>query len=216
MPYRGTNKLSVDELLARKDYFLGWDIKDNQATLVVKETYFDNLKYDIYCNYFNKGYKNPCLIDKQEQCCTIRIESAYVEFFAPLFGVAYPTKKELYEKGDVVIFINGEKDALTNFEKNEIAKKILEKQRKRSLEKEVLQNLINEGVIMQGAKREPIPREISDAVYSRDKGKCVYCGSTESLQFDHIIPYSKGGATSVENLQLLCQKCNASKSNKIG
>ena len=65
-------------------------------------------------------------------------------------------------------------------------------------------------------KRPPIPKEVVDVVWRRDGGKCVYCGSTENLQLDHIIPFSKGGATTVENLQLLCQKCNLQKSNKIG
>ena len=92
-----------------------------------------------------------------------------------------------------------------------------ERQRKRELEKQVRQELIDSGELFgDQTKRPPIPREVADAVYSRDHGRCVYCGSTENLQFDHIIPFSKGGATSLENLQLLCQKCNLEKSNKIG
>lgn len=101
--------------------------------------------------------------------------------------------------------------------KKEIADKLKEKQRRQELEKIVRQELIEKGELFgDQAKRPPIPKEVADAVYSRDGGKCVYCGSTENLQFDHIIPFSKGGATSVENLQLLCQKCNLEKSNKIG
>lgn len=102
-------------------------------------------------------------------------------------------------------------------EKEAIKKKILAKQRKRELEKIVTQELIDKGELFgDQPKRPPIPREVVDAVYKRDQGRCVYCGSTENLQLDHIIPFSKGGATSVENLQLLCQKCNLEKSNKIG
>ena len=102
-------------------------------------------------------------------------------------------------------------------EREEIAQKILEKQRRRELEKQVRQELIDKGILFgDEAKRPPIPQEIVDAVYRRDKGRCVKCGSTQNLQLDHIIPFSKGGATSVENLQLLCQKCNLEKSNKIG
>lgn len=93
----------------------------------------------------------------------------------------------------------------------------MEKQRIYNLEKIVRQELIEKGLLYgEQTKRPPIPREIVDAVYKRDGGRCVYCGSTENLQLDHIIPFSKGGATSVENLQLLCQKCNLEKSNKIG
>ncbi len=50
-------------------------------------------------------------------------------------------------------------------------------------------------------------------VYSRDGGVCQCCGSSQSLEYDHIIPYSCGGSSEVSNIQLLCQKCNRSKSN---
>lgn len=102
-------------------------------------------------------------------------------------------------------------------EKREIAERIKEKYRKQQLEKIVRQELIDSGELFgEQPKRPPIPREIVDAVYKRDGGRCAYCGSTQNLQLDHIIPFSKGGATILENLQLLCQKCNIEKSNKIG
>lgn len=99
----------------------------------------------------------------------------------------------------------------------EIKERLLKKKRKEDLEKLALRELMDEGVLFpEAGKRPPIPKEVVDAVWKRDGGKCVYCGSTENLQLDHIIPFSKGGATTVENLQLLCQKCNLQKSNKIG
>ena len=102
-------------------------------------------------------------------------------------------------------------------EKAEIAAMLKERQRRRDLEKQVRLELIDSGELFgDQAKRPPIPRDVVDAVYRRDGARCVYCGSTENLQLDHIIPFSKGGATSLENLQLLCQKCNLEKSNKIG
>ena len=61
-----------------------------------------------------------------------------------------------------------------------------------------------------------ITQEIQDKVWNRDGGKCVQCGSNENLEFDHIIPHSKGGANTYRNIQLLCEPCNRSKSNKIG
>ena len=101
-------------------------------------------------------------------------------------------------------------------EKAEIAARIKEKYRIRQLEKIVRQELIDSGELFGDEPKRPIPREIVDAVYKRDGGRCVYCGSTQNLQLDHIIPFSKGGATTLENMQLLCQKCNVEKSNKIG
>ena len=60
-----------------------------------------------------------------------------------------------------------------------------------------------------------IPKWIRLRVWDRDKGRCVKCGNYKNLQFDHIIPISKGGASTIENLQILCSKCNGKKYNKI-
>lgn len=61
-----------------------------------------------------------------------------------------------------------------------------------------------------------IPQSVKNNVWNRDGGKCVECGSKEKLEFDHIVPFSKGGANTERNLQLLCEKCNRNKSDKIG
>ncbi|MEA2330880.1 MAG: hypothetical protein QOH58_1018 [Thermoleophilaceae bacterium] len=61
------------------------------------------------------------------------------------------------------------------------------------------------------ARREPMPRAVRLAVWQRDGGRCVECASTFELQFDHVIPFSMGGASTPENLQLLCAECNRAK-----
>ena len=65
-------------------------------------------------------------------------------------------------------------------------------------------------------RRKSIPQDVKDKVWNRDGGKCVECDSKEGLEFDHIIPISKGGANTYRNLQLLCESCNRKKSDKIG
>lgn len=60
-----------------------------------------------------------------------------------------------------------------------------------------------------------ITADIRSEVWYRDGGRCVMCGATEYLEFDHVIPRSKGGATSADNLQILCRKCNSEKSDSI-
>lgn len=61
-----------------------------------------------------------------------------------------------------------------------------------------------------------IPSEVKLAVWKRDGGQCVRCGSTDNLHFDHILPFSKGGSSlTVENVQLLCVRHNLEKSNRI-
>lgn len=60
-----------------------------------------------------------------------------------------------------------------------------------------------------------IPSIIRTTVWLRDGGKCKNCGSQEELEFDHIIPVSKGGNNTENNIEILCKKCNRSKSAKI-
>ena len=156
---------------------------------------------------------------------------------APAEGVWCPVLSEgsALSPGDVILELDATPEALLLWEelqekeraermrlaaereKAEIAEGLKERQRRRALEKQVRLELIDSGELFgDQSKRPPIPRDVVDAVYRRDGARCVYCGSTENLQLDHIIPFSKGGATSLENLQLLCQKCNLEKSNKIG
>lgn len=63
--------------------------------------------------------------------------------------------------------------------------------------------------------RVPVPVEVRRAVFERDGGKCVECESRFDLQYDHILPVALGGATTVENLQLLCADCNQRKSDSL-
>lgn len=65
------------------------------------------------------------------------------------------------------------------------------------------------------ARSRHIPQQVKNAVWHRDGGKCVECGDSHYLEFDHIIPHSKGGASSLNNVQLLCRKCNGAKSDRI-
>lgn len=59
------------------------------------------------------------------------------------------------------------------------------------------------------------------ALFDLQSGKCVYCKvklyktGNGIFHSDHIVPLSKGGTNSIENIQLLCAKCNQSKSNKL-
>jgi hypothetical protein len=58
-----------------------------------------------------------------------------------------------------------------------------------------------------------VPQHVKDAVWRRDGGRCALCESREWLEFDHIIPFSRGGPTTYRNIQLLCQTCNRRKSD---
>lgn len=55
--------------------------------------------------------------------------------------------------------------------------------------------------------------DLLKAVRERDR-VCQHCSSSDNLTFDHIIPVSKGGKASMDNLQILCNPCNAAKGNR--
>ena len=64
-------------------------------------------------------------------------------------------------------------------------------------------------------RREPVPRAVREAVFVRDGGACVTCGARFDLQYDHVLPVARGGATTVENLQVLCAPCNRAKGAQL-
>jgi hypothetical protein len=60
-----------------------------------------------------------------------------------------------------------------------------------------------------------IPGEVKREVWARDRGRCIQCKSVQYIEYDHIIPHSKGGANTVKNIQLLCRNCNSLKGDRI-
>lgn len=75
---------------------------------------------------------------------------------------------------------------------------------------------LNVPVCPDAARRRVIPTHVKLEVWKRDGGRCVVCGATDELHFDHIVPYSKGGTSLVaENVQLLCARHNIEKRDRI-
>lgn len=70
-------------------------------------------------------------------------------------------------------------------------------------------------VHIDGFVREAIPERVRHEVWRRDQGRCVDCGSRERLEFDHIIPVSKGGSNTARNIELRCEACNRRKSASV-
>ncbi|HCQ23657.1 MAG TPA: hypothetical protein DIT52_00490 [Flavobacteriaceae bacterium] len=52
-------------------------------------------------------------------------------------------------------------------------------------------------------------------ILERDNHQCQQCGSRTDLTIDHIFPFSRGGGKEPNNLQMLCHRCNAKKSDAI-
>lgn len=96
------------------------------------------------------------------------------------------------------------------------ARKVAEKAKLQAVKKDINKKANEIYGNIPSDSREPIPEDAQVLVWNRDGGKCVKCGSQEKLEFDHIIPVSKGGSNTARNIQLLCEKCNRSKNDKIG
>jgi 5-methylcytosine-specific restriction endonuclease McrA len=67
----------------------------------------------------------------------------------------------------------------------------------------------------------PVPRDTHRrkitrrAVFARDSWTCQYCGSRANLTVDHVIPRSKGGGSSWENIVASCAPCNRRKGDRF-
>src|ERR687894_168032 len=67
--------------------------------------------------------------------------------------------------------------------------------------------------IPRDAHRRKITRR---AVFARDRWTCQYCGTERSsLTVDHVIPRSKGGSSSWENIVACCAPCNRRKGDRL-
>lgn len=61
-----------------------------------------------------------------------------------------------------------------------------------------------------------IPSTVKLEVWKRDGGRCVKCGKSDNLHFDHILPYVKGGSSLLaSNIQVLCARHNLQKHDRI-
>ena len=64
-------------------------------------------------------------------------------------------------------------------------------------------------------------KQLRERIFVRDNYTCQCCGANRATQpqvelvIDHIEPYSRGGETVADNLQVLCRSCNSKKGNKL-
>jgi 5-methylcytosine-specific restriction endonuclease McrA len=80
-----------------------------------------------------------------------------------------------------------------------------------SLARPVVIRLVSYVKVPRDAHRRKITRR---AVFARDSWTCQYCGSRSNLTVDHVVPRSKGGASSWENIVASCAPCNRRKGDR--
>jgi 5-methylcytosine-specific restriction protein A len=71
---------------------------------------------------------------------------------------------------------------------------------------------------MNKTPRIPIPPEVRNYVFERDRYQCQSCRKTNleaELTIDHIIPLARGGQNDISNLQTLCRHCNQKKTHHL-
>mgnify|MGYP005837093489 CR=1 FL=1 len=92
------------------------------------------------------------------------------------------------------------------YQAHEVEALILDRQRRRERRVQRAIAAMAQDQVLDPKSRPPIPDDVKTYVWQRDAGRCVICGSSENLEFDHIIPVSKGGSSTARNIQLLCER----------
>jgi hypothetical protein len=103
-----------------------------------------------------------------------------------------------------------------NLDAESVALLIWDRERRLGSRLSRLRNMKDSLEELPASRRERIPEDVRVFVWERDGGCCQRCGANEDLQFDHIVPVSKGGSNEANNVELLCSACNQKKSGDIG
>ena len=118
---------------------------------------------------------------------------------------------EIVEPHSTILVLNSSYEPLhfTNWKRAII---LLFKEKAKLISKRVIR-LVNYVIIPFSRMNNMYPTK--NLIYKRDKNKCQYCGSTKSLTIDHVIPRSRGGKDTWENLVVACSPCNIKKGDKM-
>jgi hypothetical protein len=76
--------------------------------------------------------------------------------------------------------------------------------------------IIEKPTVVEYRRRPQTPAKLRALVLARDGCACRHCGATTNLHVDHIKPRAKGGHDDLDNLQILCQRCNSAKRDLTG
>ena len=149
---------------------------------------------------------------KKEEIRRVKIEFVANEEVATKIERAKQILRHKYPKGKLEDIFNEALDLL--LEKKDPIRKISKQKKKEGLTSQSQSISKNTSQVIRSNSRY-IPKTIQREVYTRDQARCSYespegkqCGERNFLELDHIRPWSLGGASTSENLRLLCRTHN--------
>lgn len=188
-----------------KNYFLiKEDIKINNIN------YTTYLKYKEEVNnikdFIKRKYKTICSLDKIQKL----ERTLFLSKIHPAINNQYHIKVIVYLQDESVLLLKNISKSKVFYEDDiEFAKELSIKNNRGYYKNK---DFWDAKVRVERAK---VSNKMRFSILSRDHYKCKYCGSTQNLEIDHIIPISKGGKSEYSNLQTLCHRCNVNKGSDI-
>ena len=194
------------------DYFIYKIVENKKAVFEIRDKVIENINlYEEYRAEINEIY------NQEEYSCEIIFKDLEkLEKYKNKLIKAYELKPVTYFKIYVSIIYG--KNSIFSLSKKEhvfydddferVLSRISNKHYDRYLDQGVWDALCH-------VERAKVTNSLKRFIKNRDGHRCKNCGSTNNLEIDHIIPISKGGKSSSDNLQTLCHRCNQNKGNII-
>lgn len=185
------------------------------------EDYFDRttntLTYEGHDRAKSAGINNPKLLDQP-----LKLPSGKLTPNGKFFEAAQDFEKGIRKQPLQVRVYDKIKDGIWAYNGVFTLRKAwIQRSKKRKVIKFSL-HLEDEPQMAEPSVREElihsrmIPSDVKLAVFKRDKGQCVLCGSKNNLHFDHDLAFIHGGTSLLpENIRLLCARHNLQKGAKI-
>ena len=202
------------EMISPKDYLI-YQLVDKQDDIIdaMNDAYGNKIMYDKYWEdikekcFFNR-YDTNDLPKNQKRLSIIEKKCFYNLTKNPQKEFSIHVYLELTDLNKNRTF-----DAKSNvFYSNQIRSLIKRINNKRNtfyLDQEIWNAICR-------VERGKVSNKMRFAIYERDGHRCRICGSRlDDLEIDHIIPISKGGKSTMDNLQTLCHRCNVRKGDSV-
>lgn len=203
-------------------YHIGFDIalqiREGHFEMMIKKiAQFTEAEFEKYMQYRTIYSDNPTttlmIEQSQKTPVLIRIQDFNIGYNVIVFkNVDY--KNYSKRNFDYFIYVNGLYQVKDMVTEEEAALSIMDLHDSERRKFERLKNKFS-GKKETKYERTRIPENVRVEVWRRDQGACVQCSSREKLEYDHIVPVSKGGSNTARNVELLCEECNRKKSDNI-